>query len=117
MNKTAHAEWLKQLDSALMAAGATKEIHPPRSEKHVAIPHYTVTTKAGPLVLHPDIPWRLNKGQRLSYNCTVFGKFSDMEAGQALTGHWKWNTHYGSRLGFEIPEVVRDFAYRLACIR
>lgn len=113
MNKHEHALWLKLLDEALLALGASKQVEPPRFERHVAVPHYTVTTKAGPLAVHPDVPWRLNKGERLRYDCTVFGRFEDLEAGQKLTGHWKWNAHYGPRVDFELPEVVQNYTQRL----
>lgn len=113
MKKAEHAEWLRLLDLALLAIGCTKEVVPPRFENHVAVPHYTITTKAGPLTLHPEVPYRVLPRQRLRYDCTIYGRFSDLEAGQKLTGHWKWNAHYGPRMGAEIPAAVAYYTANL----
>jgi hypothetical protein len=104
------------LDAKLLELGAEKFVY--RAASHSGesdipeLPGYRFQTTHGPLVLHPDIPWSLNKGDRLLHTVTVFGRFEGdgpfPEPANQFSG--KRNFHFGSRTADELPDCIEMIA-------
>lgn len=111
--KATHAAFITALDAALLGMGAEKYTHCEAGRK-IPVPGYRFNTVHGILELHPDIPWQINKGQRLDYNITVYGRFPDAERAAKSLGRWKWNHHFGFCFPHEVEGRVTYLAQRLS---
>ncbi len=121
MNHKLHKQWRKLMDKALIEVGATKNLVDEAhiSENGCKIPSkyiYILDTKCGKLNMIIEEPYRILKGTRLDYDCTIFARFEDVEAAkQVLAGDirlnkysGKWNFHYGPQTEENLTYVVNN---------
>lgn len=111
--KATHAAFITALDAALLGMGAEKYVYAKAESFRPEVPGYRFETRHGTLELHPDMPWKPDKG-RAVYDITVFGRFPDAERAARSLGRWKWNHHFGFCFPHEVEGCVTHLAQRLS---
>lgn len=111
--KATHAAFVAALDASLLGMGAEKYLHDAPQPWRGAVPGYRFETIHGILELHPDMPWKPDKG-RIIYDITVFGRFPDAERAARTLGRWKWNHHFGFCFPHEAEGCVAEISRRLS---
>ena len=122
MQKTEHVQFLRMLDARLLELGAEKFVYSKGFEGRAGavpeVPGYRFQTTYGPVVLHPEIPWPLNKGDRLRYSATVFGRFEGSgpypPAANPYSG--KWNFCLGPCSVAQLPDCIGHISARVSAL-